>query len=557
MIQNPEIRRLVAEQASGTPINAYRSLQYRFESSSESTDARLRAADFLIRLTKSLMQTLKNLSEAEELDAYNSALRDWREARGRQELDLRLDDLQFHAAHAADRETKRRLNREIEELRPLADAAARISAARGSGFIQLGGWLAASRRRDPECRDHLRYLEPLVAEVDRETVISVLTRYFADHSFDLLSDWHSQEMMASGVSSWSGDRGENGLYWAALLLLMKTPPDAKIEVPPSSNVPWASTQVQAQLQAVLNDAQLWTDLLSTDDLNARQSNIESAWKEAEQVQQEAERVAIANAQLNTEVVDAFRRGNQEAFETAQAVSNAFHRLAHRSRIRSSSAFENRGRIIREVLPKAWFVEDRHVGGLNENIGTEFARDQDHTLLSQLLSQATLEPQPVGSQLGSLISAIRSLAEEETNQTVVLAPDHYILRERIWEAPGFRHEAERRPFGVLAGAPVFLIPGAERQPLVLLDLRHGELTEFMAEGQQSPLWIQVAMLDLASASEEVAKGFHFDDEPDMSDEEVADKLASERVLVSALLSWDLQFDPVGIHKFTWEEGDLAR
>ncbi len=362
--------------------------------------------------------------------------------------------------------------------------------------------------------------------------------------------------MASGASSWSGDRSENGLYWAALLLLTNTPPDTRIEVPPSSNASWASTQMQAQLQAVVNDAHLWADLLPTDDLNARQSNVESAWKEAEQVQQEAERVAIANAQLNTEVVDAFRQGNQEAFETAQAVSNAFHRLGHRSRIRSSSAFENRGKIIREVFPKSWFVKDRHVGGLNEKIGTEFARDQDQTLLSQLLSLATLEPQPVGSQLGSLISAIQSLAEETTNRAVVLAPDHYILRERIWEASGFRHEADRRAFGVLAGAPVFLIPGAERQPLVLLDLRHGELTEFMAEGQQSPLWIQVTTLDFASASEEVAKGFRFDDEPDMSDEEVANKLASERVLVSALLSWDLQFDPVGIHQFTWEEGDLA-
>jgi hypothetical protein len=104
--------------------------------------------------------------------------------------------------------------------------------------------------------------------------------------------------------------------------------------------------------------------------------------------------------------------------------------------------------------------------------------------------------------------------------------------------------------------VFLIPGAERQPLVLLDLGHGELIEFVAEGQQSPLWIQVTTLDFASALEEVSKGFRFDDEPDMSDEEVANKLAFERVLVSALLSWDLQFDPVGIHKFAWEESDLV-
>jgi hypothetical protein len=555
VIQNSDIRRLVAEQASSTPIDAYKSIQYRFESSRESTDARLRAADFLAQLNKCLVETLKNLSEADELDAYTSTLRDWAQARGRQELDHRLDDLQFHATHA-DRDTRRRVEREIGELKPLADAAAQTSETRGSGFIQLGGWLAARLRQDPEHGDHLRYLKPLIGEVDRETVIAVLNRYFAEHSFDLLGNWHSQEMIASGASSWSGDRSADGLYWGALLLLVKTPPDTRIDVPASPNVSSASTQIQAQLRAVVNDAPLWADLLPTDDLDARLSNIEAAWKDAERVQREVERVAITDAQLNTEVVDAFRRGNQEAFETAQAVGNAFNRLGHRSRIKSSSAFDNGGRIVREVFPKSWFIEDRHVGGLNENIGTEFARDQDQLLFSQLLSQAAREPQPVGPQLGSLISAVRSLSEEVANRAIVLAPDHYILRERIWEAPGFKHEADRRAFGVLAGAPVFLVPGPERQPLVLLDLRHGELTEFVAEGQQSPLWIQVKTLDFESASEEVTKGFRFADEPEMSNDEVANKLASERVLVNALLSWDLRFDSVGIHKFTWEEGELA-
>jgi len=313
--------------------------------------------------------------------------------------------------------------------------------------------------------------------------------------------------------------------------------------------------MQGQLQAVADDAGLWTELLPAD-LDARRANLESTWKEAEDTQQEAEQIAIANAQLDADVVDAFCRGNQEAFEAAQTVSSAFHIAGCRSRVRSASAFENGGRIVRQVFPKSWFVEDRYVGGLSENIGTEFARDQDQVLLSELLSQVAPEAQPAGSRLSSLASAIRPLVEEAPNQAIVLAPDHFILRERIFEAPGFRHEPEHRAFGVLAGAPVFLVPGVERQPLILLDLRCAELTEFLAEGQQSPLWMQVTTLDLASALEEVARGFRFTDEPDMSNDEVAEKLASERVLVSARLVWNLQFDATGIRKFSWEEGDLA-
>jgi len=555
MIRDPEIRRLVAEQASSTPIEAYKNIRYRFESSNESADNRLRAANFLVRLTGGLVRILKNLAEADEFDAYASALRVWKEARGNSEFERRLDDLSFYAAHG-DRETKRRLDREIDELRPLADADKQISVSRAAGFLQLGGWLAGRLRRKPEDRNYLRYLPPLVAEVDRDSVVRVLSQYFADHSFELLSSWYSDEMLTSGASSWSGDRSGDGLYWAAFLLLAQTPPDTRIEVPPSSNVSWASTQMQTQLQAVVDDADLWADLLPADDLYSRKSNLELAWKEAEGIQQEVERIAIVNAQLDRGVVDAFRRGNQEAFEAAQTVSNAFRIVGHRSLIRSASAFENRARIIREVFPKSWFIEDRYVGGLNENIGKEFARDQDQILFSELLSNAEPDAQPVGSQLGSLTSAIRSLANETRNRVIVLAPDHFMLRERIFEAPGFKHEADRRAFGVLAGAPVFLVPGIERQPLVLLDLQHGELTEFVAEGQQSPLWIQVTTLDLDSALAEVAKGFQFNDEPDMDDEEVASKLASERVLVSARLSWDLQFNPVGIHQFIWEEGGVA-
>lgn len=554
MIRDPEIRRLVAEQASSTPIDAYKTLRYRFESSSEASDDRLRAAEFIVRLTSGLIQALKNLAQADEFDVYANALRKWNEARGTPEFEHRLDDLQFRAAHA-DRETKRRLNREIEELRPLADADTRISLARASGFVQLGGWLAARHRRDSGDRDYLRYLSPLIAGVDRESVVLVLSQYFAEHTFQLLSSWHSEEMIASGASSWSGDRGEDGLYWAALLLLVHTPPGANVEIPSSSNVSWASTQMQSQLQAVADDIDLWAELLPAD-LEARRTNLESAWKDAENAQREAEQIAIANAQLDANVVDAFCRGNQEAFEAAQTVSSAFQIAGQRSRIRSESAFANRGRIVRQIFPKSWFVEDRHVGGLNENIGTEFAHDQDQVLLSEVLSQVTAEAQPAGSRLSSLVSAVRQLVEEAPNQAVVLAPDHFILRERIFDAPGFRHEPEHRAFGILAGAPVFLVPGVERQPLLLLDLRNAELTEFLAEGQRSPLWVQVTSLDLAAALDEVAKGFRFTDEPDMSNDEVAEKLASERVLVSARLTWSLQLNTTGIHKFSWEEGDLA-
>lgn len=554
MIRNPDIRRLVAEQASSTPIDVYKSLRYRFESSSESLDDRLRAAEFLVRLTSGLMQTLKNLAQADEFDAYAKALRNWKEARGGSEFEHRLDDLQFRAAHA-DRETKRRLDREVNELRPLADADTQVSVARASGFVQLGGWLAAKLRHNSEDRDYRRYLSPLVAEVDRNSVVLVLSRYFDNHRFQLLDSWHSDEMIASGASSWSGDRSEDGLYWAAFLLLVHTPPETNIEVPPSSNVSWASTQMQGQLQAVADDTGLWKELLPPD-LDARRSNLESAWKDAEDIQQEAERIAIANAQLDAGVVGAFCRGNQEAFEAAQTVSSAFHMGGRRSRIRSASAFENDGRIVRQLFPKSWFVEDRYVGGLNENIGTGFAQDQDQVLLSELLSQVTPEAQPAGSRLSSLASAIRPLAEEAPNQVVVLASDHFILREQIFEAPGFRHEPDHRAFGVLAGAPVFLVPGVERQPLILLDLRCAELTEFLAEGQHSPLWVQVRTLDPAAAQEEVARGFRFTDEPGLSNDEVAEKLASERVLVSARLAWNLRLDAPGIHKFSWEEGDLT-
>lgn len=547
MIVDPQIRSLVSRQAIRTPIDVHRSLASRFESSSEPTAERLKAARFLQQLIPSIVVVLRMLARAGELDPYEEGLREWRRSR-RGLSDGRIESLRFYASHATGAR-KKKLDQEIAALEPIEAAREAVEARRASVTIQLGGWLAQQVRASPESIErYLPYLAPLTGEVDGELALKVVENYFSDHSFDLLESWHSEEMMEAGLTTWSGNRSESGLYWAALLLVIKFPASATIKIQPNAGISWAAQIMRTQLADVVNDRHLWRSLLP-EDVDARAENLKSAWDAAERAQTAAERQAVAEADLDPARIAAFREENQNSFARAQRIGPALERAGRRRRVRRPSAFEEEARQIRELLPKRWFVEDLEVSGI-EDFGLKMARDQDELLYAKL-RDAGKETRPVERRLKSLIDAIRSMTVEENCRPVVLAPDTFRIREHFSTAEAFEQTYNREdgPFGSLAGADIYLV-GRGEEPILLLDSHRVELTEYLGEGESSPLQIEVAELSPTAARSIVSRGFEFADEPELEEEERARRLVAERVQVDARAAFHLRIEPVAVTAFTW-------
>ena len=290
-------------------------------------------------------------------------------------------------------------------------------------------------------------------------------------------------MSAAGVSSWSGDRSEDGLYWAALLLLRSTPPTSDVFIRPSTHAGWAHQQMRAQLTAVAEDRHTWSRLVDQDDLQERVANLDAAWEAAELAQEEIERDRIAEAELSSERVQLFRDGVQSEFAGRRVLAGALAIPGRLIQVERPQAFEEDGaRVVREVPPKGWLV-DESVYRLEERVGGGLADDQDEIILRQLHEAAEHEEVEAGQgEVEGLVEVVNTWIETRGQPPLILAPNHYRLRESLF-ALGFADDggSGNGPFGRISGAEVFLVGRNEGQPVLLVDAQGARLTEYVVNG----------------------------------------------------------------------------
>ena len=542
MIDDPNLRATVARQVTEPSLSFWRSLERKLERSDEPESSRVSLAKFLRQLASGIVRLLRGLIEAQEVDAFLKALREWVHEHPMTSFSDAIDDVRLQLRFASG-DTKRELERELHRLEPLEAAVKDVRLARASALIQLGGWVLRQRRTQtasPEGPDFDACLEALAGAVAYDDVLAVLDDYFGIGSFDLLDRWHSQEMIEQGVSRWSGDRSGDGLLWAAVLLLRLAPSDASITVEPRSNSSWVRQQMELQIDAVLQQRETFGPVLPETDLDDHADHLKGAWRAAESRFQELERERIAVASLDVERVTEFRTKNIEAFRVSQVVATALGKAGTASRNVDDSAFESpSARVFREYMPKGWFVDDREVIGLNENLGRQMAEDQDRLLLSLLRADAAIErPGSPDDVVPFLTRLIAVWTKERGQPPLVVAPNHFQLRDLLWRSEAYERESSGSPRGRLSGTEVYLAGSDEDDAILVIDPAWTRLTEFIETGAESPLRIRVEPVDHETAMTSVEAGFSFGDRPDLTKEAAAQRLVEERVLVDARTAFEL-------------------
>lgn len=544
MIDDPKIRALVVHQSTEPVISFYRSREFDLERGSASDEERLRAARDLEALCAGIARLLQSLLEAGEFDGFDKALSSWNEDRRRETLAQQLDDLRFYLSHAAD-DRKRELEKKISALQPIADASRRVRVARASALVQLGGWMAAelTRRAAADAgptRDALTGSLKRIAGAagEAEDVLAVLSDYFSGtHRFELLDSWHSHEMMAAGRRSWSGDNSGDGLYFAAILLVRLINVGDKVVIEPTESAGSVRHTMQRHLDAVLQNRERWSFLLP-EDAEARVKHIADELEAAEARQAEQERRRVAEAPLSADVVLEFRTSNSSSFRDARVIAGAFRRATRLVQTPDAEAFSRRGRVVREYLPKEWFVGGDRVINLTDDVGREMARDQDSVLFEALREAAFAERVSLPELPARILAFAEAIESVDQDHALVLAPLDFRLRQAFSSDELFKADADSGWRGTLGHTPIYFVPVADSAPVLAIDLTRTSLIEYLVPGDESPLMIVVEPVSAEAAEKAALDGFRMSDGQDDDAQTTARRLRAERVLLDARTAFEL-------------------
>ncbi len=550
-------RRLVAEQSVSTPIDLDRTLVLRLGSADAGSAERIRSASYLQRLAPGISVILKRLVEGGLSDPYLQALNDWTAARRHFSIGD-VEDLRFRIAHGDD-QVKREAETELAEIEPILEAADKAERARASALIQLGGWIAGQIRRDRSRKSALLpFLAPLQSVVDVSTVVDVLVDAMSNRTFGLLDRWYNEEMVSAGATSWSGDRSEDGEYWSVLLLLRSARGEEQLSVPPERNADWASTEIGRLVDEVLSDADLWREFLPTaPDLETQATLIRSAWQGAAERRSSLDREEVATAELDPSSVAAFVGEIYKGFAQARIVMTALDQYGRVAREVRPAAFAARARVIREVLPKEWFVRQVEVGTVGRDFGASMANDQDQVLFEEMLQNVGAQQPNADADLPVALS--RLIADWQgrfRRLPIVLAPDTAGVRTTLFGFEDFdpRPVSEGPSFGRLNGADVFLVHVDKPSPALVADPHALTIREF-EDSHGVPIRVNVREIDQDLARDFIERGFTFRDEDESEDVDVRiRRLIDERVIVDVRVAHELIAEPSRLAALNQEDSE---
>jgi hypothetical protein len=512
IISRPEARDRLIDAVSEGAQSAMLQLAHTLESATVPLGQRLAAGTYLAQIFRFTTRLLKTHIDAADVPAFIAT---W-ERTSAWGLDWSPSDdvaaAELELARTTKPSEQRQLSLALAEARRVVAQRDDLVEAREWGRFNLGAWLCSRYRQKQVDRETWERLYPyLVGAFGNAAALSpALTQTtLLDGPTRQLDEWDLPSGAASQPTALVGTHMvAAALFWATLLLLRGTAPNARPDLHFSEPVAYLGKWLLATLDAIRAVPEAWEPLVG-EPLQRRADRLEECITEAIAEEQRAMQEGVASSPLSQTRIDQFADAQLEAFVR----DNRLRELLMTENALISKITNNafRDGLFGEPLDRRLFLDaaDYAVAGA-EPLGRLAALNEQAVVfeaLSRIATPAPHGPDPVGAA----IAAIAALRADGLKPGVVLVPSGMGMRATLSSHGAFRRavrsEATSKVLvGFLDDVPVLAVTPQADRTMVVADLgKSVRLTERRRPEMNSPLRVNVRTIDEARAHQLVDHG----------------------------------------------------
>jgi hypothetical protein len=508
IISRPEARDRLIDSVSDSAQSVIFQLAHSVENSTLPLSERLAAGTHLTQLFRFMTRLLKSHIDAVDVPAFIGAwertsawARDWSPGE-----DVAAAELELTLTTKASEQ--RQLSLALAEARRVVQLRDDLVEAREWGRFNLGAWLCSRYRQKQVDRETWERLYPyLVGAFGTAEALSpaLAQATLLDGPTQQLDEW---DQPASGdVSKPTAFVGTHAvavaLFWATLLLLRGTTPNARPELSFSEPVAYVGKWLLATLDAIRSAPETWEPLVG-EQLQRRASRLEESITDAIAEEQRAMQEGVASSPLSQTKIAQYADTQLEAFVRDNRLRELL--MTENALISRITNHAFREGLYGEPLDRRLFLDAASYAVAGPEPLGRLAALNEQAIVFEALNRIAV-PAPHGPDpVASAIAAIGALRADGLKPGVVLVPSGMGMRAALSSHGAFRRairsEATSKVLvGFLDDVPVLAVTPQADRTMVVADLgRSVRLTEKRRPDMNSPLRVKVAAIDEARANQ---------------------------------------------------------